>query len=262
MSASYFNGGLGNWASTQLPYCLCSQFFSAPMDQRHTSRALSSLPSLSHFSVKGLCSVPWKRMCSFPNQSYTRTASDPWSVPSVTSELCLLTREPPLFTPVRVDFPPTFSHTAPTSPAHCPRPSSSLRSLWKLPPLYKLRGFYRGDHNTTRNKNVWNHKHDLCSPWVSKGMNSDTCFITHSRERNSPWVAQALGPRKRSWFLFQCPSLPTPSHLFLELQVGPEPSGHQQRMGKALLFTGKNEDFSPAQLHYTAYHRDGTEIPT
>lgn len=153
-------------------------------------------------------------------------------------------------------LPPTFSHTAPTSPAHCPR------SLWKLPPLYKLRGFYRGDHNTTRNKNVWNHKHDLCSPWVSKGMNSDTCFITHSRERNSPWVAQALGPRKRSWFLFQCPSLPTPSHLFLELQVGPEPSGHQQRMGKALLFTGKNEDFSPAQLHYTAYHRDGTEIPT
>ena len=44
--------------------------------------------------IKGLCSVPWKQLWSFPNQSYTRMASDPWSVPSVASEPCLLTWHP------------------------------------------------------------------------------------------------------------------------------------------------------------------------
>ena len=31
-------------------------------------------------------------------------------------------------------------------------------------------------------------------------------------------------------------------------------------MGKALLFTGKDEDFFPTQLYYTADHRDSAEI--
>ena len=75
--------------------------------------------------------------------------SDPWSVPSVTSESCLLTWEPPLFTWVRMDSPLPPFHLAPLIPAHCPRPSSSFRSLWwlqwALVPLFKLRGFYRGN---------------------------------------------------------------------------------------------------------------------
>ena len=44
--------------------------------------------------IKGLCDVPWKQIWSFPSQSYTWMASDPWSVPSVTSEPCLLTWHP------------------------------------------------------------------------------------------------------------------------------------------------------------------------
>ena len=75
--------------------------------------------------------------------------SDPWSVPSVSSESCLLTWEPPLFTLVRMDSPSPPFHLAPLIPAHCPRPSSSFRSLWwlqwALVPLFKLRGFYRGN---------------------------------------------------------------------------------------------------------------------
>ena len=100
--------------------------------------------------TKGLCSIPWKQMCSFPNPSYTWTASLPWGDPSVTSEPCLLTWEPPLFTPVSMDSPAPPSHSAPRGPAHCPRPSSSLRSLrWlqgALPPLLKLKGCWTVYH--------------------------------------------------------------------------------------------------------------------
>ena len=83
------------------------------------------------------------------NSTNQRMTSDPWSVPSVTSEHCLLTWEPSLFTRVRMDSPSPPFHPAPLSPAHSPRPSSSFRSLWwlqwALVSLFKLRGFYRGN---------------------------------------------------------------------------------------------------------------------
>ena len=54
--------------------------------------------------IKGLCSIQ-RQIWSFPNQSYTQIASVSWNVPSVTSEPYLLTWEPLLFPPIRVDSP-------------------------------------------------------------------------------------------------------------------------------------------------------------